>query len=310
MSSAASPYKSKYEIQSNEECKRILERLQHDELLLATLIIAYQKLEYTPKSLPEKKSLLIEKCLEMLDELTISDRAYALIDIEKTIQTNALRDHDFQWIADPMPKRLEVFLRETTQSDWVQVDAISNTKRFKLMYSFIKIEEAHRLKLLYDKSADQTTPSLEWLKSKWQEIAYLNEFVFVEKEKEKEKGFLPYFHEKASKKLKERASHQLFKELSTQQLNTTEDALIFLDHISHDPEIRETIVSKIRKNWKQKQKRDSSTNKQKGFYLSEETSNALAHLAEKHSITQTEVISILITEELENNLYISCAPSK
>lgn len=308
MSSTTYHAKSRREIESDEECKSILDRLQNDELLLATLLIVYQKFKYTPKSLPEKKSLLIEKCLELLDEHTFSDRLIALIDIEKTIQTAAPREHDFQWITDPMPKRLEIFLRKIVQSDWVQVGATSNTKRFKLMYSFIRLEEDHRLKYLCVKNADQTTPSLEWLKYQWQEIAVLNEFKFLEKEKVK--SFLAYFHEKASKNLKERVSHQLFKELSTQHLNTTEDALIFLDHISHDPEVRENIVSKIRRNWKQKQKRDNSTNQQKGFYLSEETSNALAHLAEKYSITQTEVISILITEELENNLYISCAPSK
>lgn len=282
---------AKLRFDEEPECRELLKNLQLDELMLATVLLS----ERYPKSIPKDKNSLIQTSINELASIKWASEKKTLTNTLELIQKYASTADQSQWIKDPMPKRLEAFLRNQFYFEWIDTDGISNKKQFLMMYNLEVINRRRG-----DKRGSQS--SLRTLKNDWSNIESLNELKSIANADTKE--FLEYFSKAYKKIISENVHTFTLKKLDPIHLETIEDALIWLDAFSHNSLERLAITDKIRRSWQQNQYRKTSGKKQKGFDLPESTIKSLKKLANKNNLTETEVITILINGELENDLYI------
>ena len=275
------------------ECRELLNNLPLDELMLAAILL----MKRYPKSIPSNKKALIQICIDELASIKWSNRETVLRRSIERIQKHATNADEARWIKDPMPKRLEEFLRNQTNFDWINVDGISNTKHFLMMHN-IEVILWHD----GDSNSRKEPTELRALKNEWSRIESLNELKGVKKENYKD--FLEHFSKEYKKIALENEVRNALRKVNSTHLETIEDALIWLDLFSDNPLERSAITDKILKSWQQKQYRKTSGKIQKNFNLSEATISAFKKLVDKHNLNETEIITILIKEELRNDLYI------
>lgn len=284
---------AKLRFDEEPECRELLKNLQLDELMLAAVLLS----ERYPKSIPKDKNALIQTCINELASIKWESKK-TLTNTLESIQKYASTADQSQWIKDPMPKRLEAFLRNQLSYEWIDTDGISNKKQFLMMYNLEVIRSRRRSR----RGRRGSQSSLRELKNDWSNIKSLNELKSIADADTKE--FLEYFS-KAFKKITSENVHKFtLIKLDPIHLETIEDALIWLDAFSDNPLERSAITDKILKSWQQKQYRRNSGKKQKGFNLSAHIISSLKKIANKNNLNETEVISILIIEELKNELYI------
>lgn len=113
------------------ECRELLKNLQLDELMLATVLLS----ERYSKSIPKDKNALIQTCINKLASIKSESKKKELTNTLKLIQKHASTVDQSQWIKDPMPKRLEAFLRNQFYFRWIDTDGISNKKQFLMMHN-------------------------------------------------------------------------------------------------------------------------------------------------------------------------------
>ena len=283
---------AKLRFDEEPECRELLKNLQLDELMLAAVLLS----ERYPKSIPKDKNALIQTCINELASIKWESKK-TLTNTLESIQKYASTADQSQWIKDPMPKRLEAFLRNQLSYEWIDTDGISNKKQFLMMYNLEVIRSRRRSR----RGRRGSQSSLRELKNDWSNIKSLNELKSIADADTKE--FLEYFS-KAFKKITSENVHKFtLIKLDPIHLETIEDALIWLDAFSHNSLERVAITDKIRRNWQQNQYRKTSGKKQKSFDL-ESTIKSLKKLANTNNLTETDVITILINEELKNDIYI------
>ncbi len=287
---------AKLRFDEEPECRELLKNLQLDELMLAAVLLSER--ERYPKSIPKDKNALIQTCINELASIKWVSKKKTLTNTLESIQEYASTADQSQWIKDPMPKRLEAFLRNQFSYGWIDTDGISNKKQFLMMYNLEVIRSRRRSRR--DRRGSQS--SLRELKNDWSNIKSLNELKSIADADTKE--FLEYFSKAFKKIISENVHTFTLKKLDPIHLETIEDALIWLDTFSDNPLERSAITDKILKSWQQKQYRRNSGKKQKGFNLSAHIISSLKKIANKNNLNETEVISILIIEELKNELYI------
>lgn len=195
-----------------------------------------------------------------------------------------------------MPKRLEAFLHKRLNYDWIDVDGVSSKNHFLLMYNLKTIRENTR-----DKR--DTLDSLRTLQRGWTRLENLNELKNLTEADTKD--FLEHFSKEYKKLLQKIVPTFALRKLESFHLETTEDALIWLDLFSDNALERIAITEKILKSWQQKQYRKTSGKTQKNFNLSEATISTLKKLANEYGLSETDVITILINAELKDNIYIN-----
>lgn len=283
--------KSKLRFNDEPACREKLKLFEFDELILTAGILS----EKLPKSMPKDNKALIEIIISELATFKFRSGIKPLDDVIFKIRNSISTTDESQWIKDPMPKRLEYFLRNKVNLDWVEIVGISKKKHFLLMYDLNKIRG-------YNNGTQDNLESLHKLRRDWAGIENINELEGQTKEDTKE--FLEYFSKEYKKLLQENVGIFALRKLESIHLETTEDALIWLDLFSDNPLERSAITDKILKKWKQKQYRKTSGKTQKNFNLSEATISTLKKLANEYDLNETEVITILIKEELKNDLYI------
>lgn len=85
-----------------------------------------------------------------------------------------------------------------------------------------------------------------------------------------------------------------------------EELLIFFDNPRFSDSDKQLFSQNYRKIWNQQRQRESANGKkQTNFVLSEKTISNLSMLAQKHGLTRTEIIEILIESEAKDEIYIS-----
>jgi hypothetical protein len=85
-----------------------------------------------------------------------------------------------------------------------------------------------------------------------------------------------------------------------------EELLIFFDNLRFTDSDKQMFSQNYRKIWNQQRQRESANGKkQTNFVLSEKTISNLSMLAQKHGLTRTEIIEILIESEAKDEIYIS-----
>lgn len=285
---------AKLRFDEEPECRELLKNLQLDELMLAAVLLS----ERYPKSIPKDKNALIQTCINELALIKWVSKKKTLTNTLESIQKYASTADQSQWIKDPMPKRLEAFLRNQLSYEWIDTDGISNKKQFLMMYNLEVIHSRRGSRR--DRRGSQS--SLRTLKNDWSNIESLNELKSIADADTKE--FLEYFSKAYKKIISENVHKFTLKKLDPIHLETIEDALIWLDAFSHNSLERVAITDKIRRSWQQNQYRKTSGKKQKSFDLPESTIKSLKKLANKNNLTETDVITILINEELKNDIYI------
>lgn len=285
---------AKLRFDEEPECRELLKNLQLDELMLAAVLLS----ERYPKSIPKDKNALIQTCINELASIKWVSEKKRLTNTLESIQEYASTADQSQWIKDPMPKRLEAFLRNQLSYEWIDTDGISNKKQFLMMYNLevIRSREGSRR----DRRGSQS--SLRKLKNDWSRIESLNELKGVKKANYKD--FLEHFSKEYKKIALENEGRNALRKVNSTHLETIEDALIWLDLFSDNPLERSAITDKILKSWQQKQYRKTSGKIQKNFNLSEATISTFKKLVDKHNLNETEIITILINEELKNDIYI------
>ena len=285
---------AKLRFDEEPECRELLKNLQLDELMLAAVLLS----ERYPKSIPKDKNALIQTCINELASIKWVSEKKMLTNTLESIQEYASTADQSQWIKDPMPKRLEAFLRNQLSYEWIDTDGISNKKQFLMMYNLEVIRSRRRSRR--DRRGSQS--SLRELKNDWSRIESLNELKGVKKENYKD--FLEHFSKEYKKIALENEVRNALRKVNSTHLETIEDALIWLDLFSDNPLERSAITDKILKSWQQKQYRKTSGKIQKNFNLSEATISTFKKLVDKHNLNETEIITILINEELKNDIYI------
>lgn len=276
----------------SSDCRKKLKHLSLDELMITTVLLMNER----PKSIPKDKESLISVCINELNTLP-QDERIALIDRAiSDIQTYAASTDESKWIKDPMPKRLEAFLRKILlNQNWIDVEGASNKSRFLLEYNLQTIWE-------YTEDKEDQMDQMDALQREWSKLNEINELQGIAETDTKD--FLEHFSKEYKKLI--RKSSLSFSSRKTQpiHIDTIEDALICLDLFNSRPLERSAITDKIRKSWQQKLYRRNSGKTQKGFNLSAHIISSLKKIANKNNLNETEVISILIIEELKNELYI------
>lgn len=285
---------AKLRFDEEPECRELLKNLQLDELMLAAVLLS----ERYPKSIPKDKNALIQTCINELASIKWVSKKKTLTNTLESIQEYASTADQSQWIKDPMPKRLEAFLRNQLSYEWIDTDGISNKKQFLMMYNLEVIRSRRGSRR--DRRGSQS--SLRELKNDWSRIESLNELKGVKKANYKD--FLEHFSKEYKKIALENEGRNALRKVNSTHLETIEDALIWLDLFSHNSLERSAITDKILKSWQQKQYRKTSGKIQKNFNLSEATISTFKKLVDKHNLNETEIITILIKEELRNDLYI------
>lgn len=284
---------AKLRFDEEPECRELLNNLPLDELMLTAILLP----ERYPKSIPSNNEALVQSCIDELGEFRSGKRKKTLTNIEEQIQGYATTADEARWIKDPMPKRLQEFLRNQTDFDWIDVEGISNKKHFLMMHNIKVIQWHSRNSTLSEKPK-----SLLILKKEWSRIESLNELKGLKKENSK--AFLEHFSKEYKRIALKNGGRYVLRKVESVHLETNEDALIWLDLFSHNPLERSAITDKILKSWQQKQYRKISGKIQKNFNLAEATISTLKKLVDKHDLNETEIITILIKEELKNDLYI------
>lgn len=272
-------------ISVHNQCIDHLNLFQNDELMIAATLLR----KSLPKSIPASRKPLIQFCLNTLLEMRAHTRIEELEGIKRDIDKYAHKDEDFNWIPDPIPKRLEALLRDQIGDDWIEVGELSNKKQFILMYNLLAI-----------KGKEPST--LDNLKSDWRQLKNLNELAFANKNNPVE--FLEFFRHLYEKHLQERRLHYTNRRTLLRALDDIEDALIWLDDFSGNSDERKLLVDKIKKTWKQKEYREKSDRVQKNFMLPKKTADTLKMLAETNDLKETEIISILILQEAKKSTHI------
>lgn len=275
------------------ECRELLNNLPLDELMLAAILL----MKRNPKSIPSNKKALIQTCINELASIKWVSEKKRLTNTLESIQEYASTADESQWIKDPMPKRLEAFLRNQLYFEWIDTDGISNKKQFLMMYN-LEVILWHD----GDRNSRKEPTNLRALKNEWSRIESLNELKGVKKANYKD--FLEHFSKEYKKIALENEGRNALRKVNSTHLETIEDALIWLDLFSDNPLERSAITDKILKSWQQKQYRKTSGKIQKNFNLSEATISTFKKLVDKHNLNETEIITILIKEELRNDLYI------
>jgi hypothetical protein len=93
--------------------------------------------------------------------------------------------------------------------------------------------------------------------------------------------------------------------LDREQFSDTDSALIYFDKYFNEIETSH-LIENAKKIWSQKQYREKNKNlKQCNFSLDLNTVSKLNKLAEKHQLTRTEIIKILIDSEAKSERYIN-----
>lgn len=273
------------------DCREKLKSLSLDELMITTVLL----MEENPKSIPKDKESLIRVCINELFHVKKYDRIASVDSAIRDIQRYAASTDESKWIKDPMPKRLEAFLRKTLLNhNWIDIEGASNKSRFLLMYNIQTLEYAH--------DGVSKAGSLKTLQRGWSKLKNLNELKGIAEADTKD--FLEHFSKEYKRLIKENSPTFTLRKLNSIQLDTIDDALIWLDLFSDNPLERSAITDKILKSWQQKQYRKTSGKTQKNFSLSEATISTLKKLVDNHNLNETEIITILINEELKNDIYI------
>lgn len=85
-----------------------------------------------------------------------------------------------------------------------------------------------------------------------------------------------------------------------------EDLLIFFDNPRFGRSDKEVLSQNCRKTWSQKKNREEMNGKKQcNFVLPEKTISNLKKLSQKHGLTRTEIIELIIDSETKNETYIS-----
>lgn len=269
----------------HSQCSILLGQFQDDELMLAVILLNPS----FPKSIPTSREALIQRCLDTRPTFRTDTKLELLVDIKDKIDRYAHREEEFNWVPTPMPKRLEALLRDQIGDNWIEVGKLSNKKQFILMYNIFAIK-------------DDNLPSLDDLNSHWHLLKSLNELTFINKKNAP--SFLEVFRDIYEKHLQERQRYPTYRNTLLRTLETTEDALIWLDDFSSNPDDRKLLVDRIKKSWRQKEYREKSGRVQKNFMLPKDIADALKTLAEENGLNETEVISLLIHQERKNSTHI------
>ena len=131
---------------SDEELySETLNNICNDELILMALLLPIQ----TPTSTASHKKGLIEQCLQGLRKTEKANREKKLFATLTEIQEHEPRMDEYQWIPDPMPKRLEAFLYRNTGIQSVKINGVSNSKQFLLLYRYSLITNNLVTELIY-----------------------------------------------------------------------------------------------------------------------------------------------------------------
>jgi len=93
---------------------------------------------------------------------------------------------------------------------------------------------------------------------------------------------------------------------SQPQFHSHEELLIFFDNPRFSDSDKEVLSQNYRKIWnQQKNREESNEKKQCNFVLSEKTISNLKMLAQKHGLTRTEIVELIIDSEAKDEIYIS-----
>ena len=91
----------------------------------------------------------------------------------------------------------------------------------------------------------------------------------------------------------------------TPLFQTQNELLSFIDKLEPSNEEKELFLIKTKKKWTQLKSRNKETSKtQTNILLSKRTKENLAELREKHELSATKVIELLINQEAEHSLYL------
>jgi len=91
----------------------------------------------------------------------------------------------------------------------------------------------------------------------------------------------------------------------TPLFQTQNELLSFIDKLEPSNEEKELFLIKTKKKWTQLKSRNKETSKtQTNILLSKKTKENLAELREKHELSATKVIELLINQEAEHSLYL------
>lgn len=273
---------------SDEELhSETLNNICNDELILMALLLPIQ----TPTSTANYKKGLIEQCLKGLRETEKANRGKKLFTTLDEIRKYEPRMDEYQWIPDPMSKRLEEFLYRNTGIQRIKINGVSNSKQFLLLYRYSVTTNTLAVELIY-------------VEKSWPKHNIPNELSFLKNTDKKDlTDFLEYFID-SYKKMGVNINPSLTHKKLSYELKTEEDALIYLDILTDNAEARSNILKNARVNWKQNNSRKKSTKKQKNFSLEKKTVNALNNISKKHGITETEILSILIHGEHKKEIYL------
>ena len=93
---------------------------------------------------------------------------------------------------------------------------------------------------------------------------------------------------------------------SQPEFQSHEELLIFFDNPRFSDADKEVLSQNFRKIWNQQKNREElNGKKQCNFVLAEKTISNLKMLAQKHGLTRTEIIELIIDSEAKNEIYIS-----
>lgn len=278
-------------IDNEPQLRDMLNKCVDDELMLTALLLTSS----SPRTIPSNKNLLINLCITELHEFHFYHQIKELNFIKEDILNMSFKADEFRWIDKKMSLRLEEFLRRSIDATWVDIDKSSERQRFILTFKKLMIEDQSKVNM-----------TIYRLQKAWEKIKKLDELKNLTK-KDSE-SFLKYFSEAHTKIVMESIGGRLNRAqiaVVSRTLSNYEDVLILLDTFYGDNSItRQSVVGKIRSNWKQKNNRKNPDKEQINASVPVEIKNGLRHLAKKHNITETQVISILITKEIKNELYI------
>lgn len=237
---------------------------------------------------------LIDKCIRIIRSSSYAqelDKLALLKDASLQIQLVTPSTDQLDWIPEHHPKRLEAFLRRTLDYVPIEIDGCSNKTQFKLNY-------------IVQCAIYPNNITLKRLEEYWKKLKNINEFSNLTIPDEED--FIEYFSKSYKEWIKEQDVFYKSKKMISEEIYTTEEALVWLDNYSFDYKSKKNsdsrsllslLVRQIHKSWKQKYDRKHSRNIQKNFSIPQSTNKKLEELSTKYRVSQTEIISILIDNE-------------